>query len=71
MNIYAQPGHRVRYDQWENGSKYDREKAEQHLVRGSLYTIASTSISSWSTDVWFEETGPKVSFNSVLFSDYA
>ena len=67
MNIYATPGSRVRFLD-ENGNDCDKVKALKFLKRGKVYTVASTDVESWHTDVYLREI-PGESFNSVMFAD--
>jgi len=68
MDIYAQPGTKVIFDNPKNGYSYDQEDCRKHLTFGQIYTVERTDVHSAYTDVWLQEV-PDVSFNSVMFSD--
>jgi hypothetical protein len=68
MDIYANPGHKVRYVNLNAGSTYDKEQAKKHLVFGAVYTVKHIEVYSWSSDVSFEEV-PGIEFNTCFFED--
>lgn len=68
MNIYALKGHKVRCTTLSAGYSYDQEVAKKHLEIGKEYTVESTHVGRWNTDVFLKEF-PKVKFNSVFFED--
>jgi len=68
MNIYANEGFKVRVATLKGGYPIHQELAEEHLEVGKEYTIDSTSVSGFHTDVRLEEI-PNVNFNSVFFED--
>src|SRR6185312_10610801 len=68
MDIYAQPGTKVIFDNPKNGYAYDQADCRKHLTVGQIYTVERTDVHSAYTDVWLQEV-PGVSFNSVMFSD--
>jgi len=70
MNIYAKHGDNVIFDNPTYGHTYDQNLAKEHLTIGNVYTVEKTIVYSSRTKVFLVEA-PKVSFNSVLFSDIA
>jgi hypothetical protein len=68
MNIYAIEGHKVRCSTFDAGYDYDKEIAKRYLEIGREYTIASTIVDGWSTDVYLKKF-PHIRFNSVFFED--
>lgn len=71
MNIYAKCGDTVLVtkETAHNGYDSDKEKVEQYLQIGKLYTISETDVHSSSTTVYLKEF-PDLSWNSVNFIDY-
>lgn len=71
MDIYAPAGTKVRpiYYKGEpcNGTDYDKTLVKRHLAEGATFTVESTDVHNWSTDVHLEEV-PHVAFNSVCLS---
>lgn len=68
MNIYALKGHKVICKTLSAGYESDQETAKKYLEIGEIYTIKSTTVHSWKTDVYLQEF-PNVKFNSVFFED--
>lgn len=68
MNIYAPPGSKIKYSEFNNGYRYDKNIAEKHLIRGEIYTVLRTDVSNYHTSVYLVEV-PNIGFNSVMFSD--
>jgi hypothetical protein len=68
MDIYAQNGHKVKYDVPNAGLDHDKEKCQRLLKLGETYTVDYTDVHSWYTDVYLVEF-PGENFNSVNFSD--
>lgn len=72
MDIYAKHGTKVvpvyKDGKPLNGSEYDKEKIAKHLPEGSVFTVESTDVHNWSTDVYLVEV-PGVAFNSVCLAD--
>jgi len=68
MNIYAQEGFKVKVTTLKGGYDPDQKLAEKHLEVGKEYTIDSTSVSGWHTNVKLKEI-PNITFNSVFFED--
>ena len=68
MNIYSKHGDKVVFNHPENGLQCDKDRAKKHLTVGGIYTIDSTDVHSFSTNIFLVEV-PEISFNSVLFSD--
>jgi len=50
----------------ENGTEYDQERANKHLVKDKYYTVHLITIGSWSSTIELEEF-PGIKFNSVHF----
>lgn len=68
MNIYALKDHKVICKTLSAGYESDQETAKKYLEIGKIYTIKSTTVHSWNTDVYLQEF-PNVKFNSVFFED--
>lgn len=70
MNIYAADGFKVIVTEESvlNGTSQDREKVEEYLKIGEVYTVAGTSVSKNHTKVRLREF-PGVFFNTVNFED--
>ena len=66
MDILTSPGKKVVFVYPDDGYPCDQETAAQHLVVGKSYTVASTVVHDWVTEVFLTEV-PGVSFNSVMF----
>lgn len=67
MDIYAKTGAKVRYLA-KNGYDHDAAEASKILQKDSIYTVESTTVHNWSSDVHLKEF-PGKSFNSVMFED--
>lgn len=67
MNIYAESGSLVVYT-GEGGYDVHREVGDKYLRVGETYTVDSTDVGCWHTDVYLKEV-PGVPFNSVMFDD--
>lgn len=68
MNIYAPPGTRVVFAHPTYGYTPHQETAAEHLVAGDVYTVESTDVGDFHTDVFLRER-PGVAFNSVMFEE--
>lgn len=68
MNIYAKKGDRVICDTFNAGYPDDQEIAKEYLEIGGIYTVETTIVHRWHTEVFLQEF-PDVSFNSVFFED--
>lgn len=70
MDINTKPGTKVTVTETSirNGLSYDEDVAREYLKIGGIYTILTTNIEGWHTDVWLVEI-PDMSFNSVSFED--
>ena len=68
MNMYALKGHKVKCVDLESPYDYQTERAKKHLEIGKIYTVESTEVRSFSTNVVLQEI-PDVEFNSTLFED--
>lgn len=68
MDIYAKPGTRITYDNFEAGYDYQRQEAEKYLKRGWVYTVDYIEVHRFTSDVYLKEI-PTISFNTVMFSD--
>ncbi len=68
MNIHAKNGDKVIVSSLTAGYESDQKVAEKHLLIGEVYTVESTQVHSWHTDVYLLEI-PGVKFNSVFFED--
>tara|TARA_B100000497_G_C7608626_1_gene365524 strand:+ start:864 stop:1082 length:219 start_codon:yes stop_codon:yes gene_type:complete len=70
MDIYAEEGTKVivTEDSIKNGYDHVEEHARKFLKVGETYTIESTDVSGWNTDVYLREFPDEV-FNSVSFED--
>ncbi len=68
MDIYAEPGTKVRFAFPNNGYDFHKETAKQHLIEGEIYTVKITDVGSFHTDVYLQEV-PGVKFNSVMFEN--
>ena len=70
MDIYAEEGTKVivTEDSIKNGYDHVEEHARKFLKVGKTYTIESTDVSGWNTDVYLKEFPDEV-FNSVSFED--
>ncbi len=66
MDIYSKEGTKVIFNHPNRGYEHDRETAKNHLVIGVEYTVKSTDVENWHTDVFLIEK-PDVAFNSVMF----
>lgn len=67
MDIYADPGHKVRY-LGENGYDYERTKVESEGVKiDDVLTVEDIDVGDWKTRVKFEEISGW--HNSVMFED--
>jgi len=68
MDIYSKEGTKVTPNYKDgkpvNGSEYDAKKVLKHLQHGQWYTVQSTDVGNWSTDVYLKEF-PGIPFNSV------
>lgn len=68
MNIYARRGDKVIFRHPTSGYQYDQERAKQYLKLNKVYTVGSTYVVGWHTDVYLQEI-QGVAFNSVHFED--
>lgn len=68
MNIHAEKGHKVVVSSLTAGYESDQKVAKQHLKIGDEYTVESTVVHSWHTDVYLQEI-PGVKFNEAFFKD--
>lgn len=68
MNIYSEPGARIKYSFPENGRDFDQKKAQRYLKVNGVYTVLKTVVHQSSTEVYLEEAYG-VAFNSVNFSN--
>ncbi len=68
MNIDALQGKPVVFKHPNAGYERDQRVAREHLKLGASYTIESTEVGNWHTDVYLVEV-PGVAFNSVLFDN--
>ena len=68
MDIYSEPGSKVKFAHPDNGYQYHKDIAAKHLKVGEVYTIKITDVGSCHTDVYLKEV-PGVAFNSVMFED--
>ena len=70
MDIYAEEGTKVivTEDSIKNGYDLVEEHARKFLKVGKTYTIESTDVGGWNTDVYLKEFPDEV-FNSVSFED--
>lgn len=68
MNIYAREGFQVVCV--DNPTASGRKTAMKHLKIGQVYTIQSTSVHSWSTEVFLKEF-PDISFGVANFADFS
>jgi len=66
MDIYAEPGTKVRFAYPDNGYDFHKKVAAKHLTEGEIYTVKITDVGSFHTDVYLNEV-PGVAFNSVMF----
>lgn len=68
MNIYAPAGTKVRAvykdGKPQNGYDHHKDTVAKHLKEGEWYTVESTDVGNWHTDVYLQEF-PKVAFNSA------
>jgi hypothetical protein len=72
MALYSPQKTRVVFAYPSAGYRSHQETAAKHLEVGKAYTVESTKVGGWHTDVYLEEF-PGVAFNSVMFveeSDY-
>lgn len=70
MDIYAEEGTKVivTEDSIKNGYNSVEKHARKFLKVGESYTIDSTVVDGWSTEVYIKEFPDEV-FNSVSFED--
>ena len=70
MDIYAEEGHKVTVteDSINNGYEPVEKHAKEFLKVGETYTIESTDVDGWNTDVYLKEFPGEI-FNSVNFED--
>lgn len=70
MDIHAKQGTKVivTEDSIKNGYDCVEKHAREHLKVGKTYTISSTNVNGWNTNVYLEEFPDEV-FNSVSFVD--
>lgn len=72
MNIYAKEGHVVKgvfvKGKLQNGTDYDKEKANKFIKEGIEYTVESLEVQNFSSTVSFKEF-PRETFNTVHFYD--
>ena len=68
MNIYSEPGTKVKFSFPENGRDWDQEKTKKHLDVNGIYTVLRTVVHHSTTDVYLEEVYG-IAFNSVNFSE--
>ena len=54
MNIYARRGTKVKY-LGTGGYDHHKEHADKHLKIGKIYTVETTDVDGWHTDVFLEE----------------
>jgi hypothetical protein len=65
MDIYAEKGTKVKYT-GNGGYQGDKDHANNYLKVGETYTVLTTKVSGWCTDVFLKEL-PNQCFNSVHF----
>src|SRR5215217_4838721 len=70
MNIHATKGTKVKVlvgqdGQPINGTDSDRLTIQAYLKPNQEYTVSHTKVFNWETEVYLEEIGPNISFNSV------
>lgn len=68
MNIHATKGHQVVVDNLTSGSTYEQDLVKKHLKMHKTYTVESTHVHGFHTDVYLQEV-PGERFNSVFFKD--
>jgi hypothetical protein len=69
LNIYADPGTKVKYDRPNAGLPGDHELAkERHLSRRKHYTVERTDVVRFHTDLYLKEV-PGVAFNEAIFTE--
>jgi len=67
MNIYAEKGHKVIFENENAGYEMQQKDIKEVLVVGQTYIVNYTEVESYSTDVYLE--GYSQPFNSVFFVD--
>mgnify|MGYP001583314106 FL=1 len=70
MNVFALHGHKVKVtsNTMANGNEEDIKLVEEHLNVDYIYTIDTTVVHEFSTDVFLQER-EGIKFNSVNFED--
>lgn len=68
MNIHAKRGTKVVFAHPSSGYRCHQKAAEKHLVEGVTYTVETTVVGGWHTDVYLQEV-PDIGFNSVMFDE--
>ena len=67
MDIYSTRGTKIRFQYPDHGSPYDQVNARENLALGKIYTVDTTRVGSWHTDVFLQEVEGRC-FNSVMFA---
>lgn len=67
-DINSLTGHKVKCWTFSAGTDLDEKIARKYLEIGKEYTVESTTVDDWHTDVKLQEF-PDVNFNSVFFED--
>lgn len=63
------PGTKIVFSHPDAGLLGDQERCKKYLTPGAVYTVKSTEVYAFSTDVQLEEV-PDMDFNSVMFEVY-
>lgn len=68
MDIYTEPGAKVKFVSDTAGYPFHQETAKRHLTLGSTYTVKKMTVWDSSSEVELIEF-PDVQFNTVLFAN--
>lgn len=68
MNIHAKRGTKIVFAHPKSGYECHQKCAKKHLIEGTAYTVETTVVRGWHTDVYLQEV-PDIGFNSVLFDE--
>jgi hypothetical protein len=69
VNIHTlRKGKKIRYSFPDNGYQHDKDRANDCLEIGHVYTVSDYNIGNWSSSIKLEESAVWW-FNSVMFSD--
>lgn len=66
MDIYAEPGTKVKFTNPNAGYSNDQAMVRDNLTVGETYTVLETRVGNFHTTVFLQEF-PRLPFNTVMF----